>query len=77
MSLHEKFRNSGPLGALLATAVTVAILLTLDSALGSKNDLQQTQAEYCEMVQLGKDSGGKLGWPDYRKAFDSECVKSE
>ncbi|MNQ24549.1 hypothetical protein D3C85_377450 [compost metagenome] len=29
--------------------------------------------EYCEMVQLWKDTKGDLGWPDYRKAFEEEC----
>lgn len=31
--------------------------------------------QYCEMVDLYKQSGGESGWPDYQQTYRSECVK--
>lgn len=30
-------------------------------------------AEYCEMVQLSKDTRGEFGWPDYNNNFNRVC----
>lgn len=28
---------------------------------------------YCDMVQQHKESGGEVGWPDYKGIYDTEC----
>lgn len=33
--------------------------------------------QYCEMVQLYKDSNGENGWPDYRSTFANQCTNQE
>lgn len=45
--------------ALLATALLLAGMLTLDDQL-------EAEAHYCAMVQLWQDTHGRYGWPPYR-----------
>ena len=30
-------------------------------------------SNYCEMVQIGIDSGGSDGWPDFEGTFQEHC----
>lgn len=31
------------------------------------------KSNYCEMVEIYKDSGGEFGWPDFRGNYESAC----
>lgn len=53
--------------------VTGALIYTVGSAIDIKQDQQAQQKEYCEMVQLNIDTGGKTGWPDYRGVYLKDC----
>lgn len=55
---------------LFLAGVGIALL-----ALGglAEDKANMAHAEYCEMVQLNKDTNGKLGWPDYNQNFEDVC----
>jgi hypothetical protein len=53
--------------------IGIVTVLTLDHAIGARDDLEAAQAEYCEMVQLRKDTGGQFGWPDYKGNAKEVC----
>lgn len=58
--------------AVLILVCTSLILLavgnmqTQDEALELEN--------YCQMVEMYKQSDGEHGWPDYDKIYESECA---
>lgn len=41
--------------------------------LGTMDDIQAEQNEYCAMVQLYLDTEGEYGWPDYTGNFENKC----
>mgnify|MGYP005992956555 CR=1 FL=1 len=53
---------------LLAIAAAYALSACVDTVA-----LDGERATYCEMVKLHKQTGGELGWPDYRKAYATDC----
>ena len=51
----------------IQTVGTVGLLIAL-FGLAGRGDFEEEQrqvAEYCDMVQLFKDSNGQAGWPAY------------
>lgn len=51
----------------IQTVGTVVLLIAL-FGLAGRGDFEEEQrqvAEYCDMVQLFKDSNGQAGWPAY------------
>jgi hypothetical protein len=58
--------------AILAIAVIIAM------GIAGNMDVQEEErqhAEYCEMVQLWKQSGGQAGWPAYN--WEGTCPKEK
>ena len=55
----------------LGIAVTCAFmaLLAIMGMSGDYEDHKQTEAHYCDMVQMHRDSGGENGWPDYKGIY--------
>lgn len=53
--------------------VAGVLIYTVGSAVDAKQDQHNDKKEYCSMVALNIDSGGKLGWPDYRGVYLKEC----
>jgi len=53
----------------LFIAAAIGILLV-----NFANDAQIKQkSNYCEMVEIYKDSGGEFGWPDFRNNYERDC----
>lgn len=58
----------------LATGLLAGVLIyTVGSAIDVKQDQRAEKNEYCEMVTMNIDSGGKTGWPDYRGVYIKDC----
>lgn len=51
-----------------------AVVYTAGSAIDMQQDQRTEQKEYCEMVTLNIDTGGKNGWPDYRGIYLKDCT---
>jgi hypothetical protein len=58
---------------ILTLVVMLAVLVGLLWNLESGQTVVEV-AQYCEMVQLYKDSGGENGWPDYNQTFSQTCL---
>lgn len=55
--------------------VTVAMVAVLIGVLVvDRGALVAEAAQYCEMVKLGKDSNGDLGWPDFHHRYEQQCT---
>lgn len=50
-----------------------ALIYSIGHATGERDDLAMQQAEYCEMVELFKQTNGDAGWPDYRNIYSEQC----
>lgn len=61
-----------PTAVLLALAVISMLML---AGWLEKTQLEVEQRQYCRMVKMFKDSGGAVGWPDYKESYDLECRK--
>ena len=50
------------------TVMVLAFVGTFD-----RQDAQNQEDLYCEMVNLHQDTNGDQGWPDYSKNYDEVC----
>ncbi len=62
-----------PLNLMIALAMVLLTIMTLDHARGVPDELDRDQATYCEMVQTFKETNGQYGWPDYRGVAREVC----
>ncbi|MNE05063.1 hypothetical protein D3C81_365310 [compost metagenome] len=60
--------------ALLLCGAAAAVFAA-DWLVTGPSEAEITHNEYCEMVQLYKNSKGGLGWPDYKRQYDKLCPK--
>jgi len=52
--------------------VFVFFIIVLSIFFPVENQNEQSEI-YCEMVELFNQTGGEVGWPDYKETFDKEC----
>tara|TARA_Y100000593_G_scaffold94032_1_gene191289 strand:- start:66446 stop:66634 length:189 start_codon:yes stop_codon:yes gene_type:complete len=59
----------------VASIVSAIIVIILSGCVDSslEKELQAQQKQYCEMVELHKESGGEYGYPDYQRNFEEVC----
>lgn len=55
----------------IVAAVLIAMFALL--AATSEGEAAATDEEYCDMVQLGMDTDGEYGWPDFQHRFKRDC----
>lgn len=53
--------------------ITMAVFFAGIQAVMGDNDREMQRLEYCEMVQLHKQTNGHYGWPDYRGNAGEVC----
>lgn len=58
--------------------VTLGIILALGTAAAYHSHeirarLDATDTQYCTMVKLGKETRSNLGWPDFRRTYNTLC----
>lgn len=66
--MKNEHNVEGALIILMAILVALWALWLLES---KQPDMQA--AQYCEMVELYKTSGGENGWPDYNGTASTTC----
>ncbi len=59
------------LGGALVIAMFTLILLIIPQ---EKQEREEQDALYCEMVALSLETEGELGWPDFRNKYRRICV---
>lgn len=58
-----------------STLVTIAMVAVLVGVLSLDRQTEAIEAaQYCQLVKQGKDTGGHLGWPDYKGVYDEQCT---
>lgn len=55
----------------LAAALLIAILIAMVPE--SRQEREEQQTLYCEMVTLSIETNGELGWPDFRNRYTIDC----
>lgn len=60
---------------LTAFLIVVCIVLIM-MFIGSLEEQDQAMGleNYCQMVELYKQTDGENGWPDYRNIYESNCA---
>lgn len=59
---------------ILIWAVVIATLGGMLAICSGPTAEDVDQAQYCDMVHLGKTSGDPaIGWPDYKRTYDKWC----
>lgn len=60
---------------LTAFLIVVCIVLIM-MFIGSLEEQDQAMGleNYCQMVELYKQTDGESGWPDYRNIYESNCA---
>ncbi len=53
----------------------VFLLLAGVAGQSDYEDAAREEAVYCANVKQYKDTGGQLGWPDYREVYNTMCVR--
>ncbi len=53
----------------------VFLLLAGFAGQSDYEDAARAEQLYCDNVKQYKDTGGQLGWPDYREVYNTMCVK--
>jgi len=41
--------------------------------LSAENEFDVQLAHYCDMVQIGIDTNGEFGWPDFKDIAEEQC----
>lgn len=60
--------------ALIAAIATVWLIGMLVVTLMGQEEIERKQLQnYCDMVDIYKDSEGENGWPDYKNIYDKDC----
>lgn len=59
------------LGGALAIAMLTLVLLIIPQ---EKQEREEQDAIYCEMVALSLETEGELGWPDFRNKYRRICL---
>jgi len=60
--------------------IIIALIIIVVSFLSKITDAAPVpifNAQYCDMVQMGKSTSGKYGWPDYNNNYNQICIGSK
>ena len=57
-------------GALVIATFTLILLVVPEA----REEREEQDALYCEMVALSLETEGELGWPDFRNKYRRICV---
>jgi hypothetical protein len=55
----------------LSAALVIAVLIAVLPE--NKQQREEQQTLYCEMVTLSIETNGELGWPDFRNRYTIDC----
>jgi len=72
MKPSEQITTEMIIKAMQALSV-IMVMLTLLMLLPEHDHELYKQNEYCEMVSMYVQSGGDIGWPDYKGIYNSAC----
>jgi len=55
------------------SAALVLIIVLLAMVPEDRQQREEQQTLYCEMVTLSIETNGELGWPDFRNRYTKDC----
>lgn len=64
------FKESNRTMYVVAVAVTALVVLL---GMTKRGEVEAAQAEYCSMVEIGIETDGEYGWPDFQHRYEDDC----